>query len=375
VILTNNHVVDGATEVVVTLTDGRKFTSSDIKTDLASDLAIVRVKASGQLPFLKFGDSSQSEIGDRVLAVGAPFGLTGSVTHGIISARGRDLGGKYDDYLQTDAAINPGNSGGPLVNLAGEVIGVNSAIKSRSGGFQGIGLAITSNTARNVMQQLQTNGTVKRPYLGVEMAREVSSDVAARLGMKDGQGVVVARVVPNSPAARAGIKADDVITALNGQAVHDNRTLLRTVVGLPIGKAAEVEVLRDGQARKLSLTLEEQPKGYGERTIPTRGSRVEKEAIRVEKFGLELADLPEDRTEAFGVKSGALVVGVDANGAAADAGIGSGLVITKVDRKDVNSAEAAKQAIEKGDAAKGILLHLKSADGGTAIVLLKAEKK
>jgi serine protease Do len=376
IIMTNNHVVDGAGEVEVTLTDGRKFTSSDIKTDPDLDLAIVRVKASVPLPFLKFGDSNQMEIGDRVLAVGAPFGLSGSVTNGIISAKGRNLHmGRYDDYLQTDAAINPGNSGGPLVNLAGEVVGVNSAIKSRSGGFEGVGMAVTSNNARNVMQQLTTNGTVKRPYLGVEMAREVSPEVAARLGMKDGEGVIVARVVPNSPAAKAGLKADDVIRALDGQPIHDNHSLLRSVVSLPIGKTAQLEVLRDGQAKKLSLTLEEQPKGYGARTIPTRGSRVEKDAVQVEKFGLDLVDLPEDRTEAFGVKSGALVVGVEPNGAAAEAGIASGVVITKVDRKDVNSAEAAKQAIEKGDANKGILLHVRSADGGTAIVLLKAEKK
>ncbi len=376
VIVTNNHVVDGASEVVVSLTDGRKFTSSDIKTDETSDLAIVRIKANGPLPFVKFGDSSQAEIGDRVLAVGAPFGFTGSVTHGIVSGKGRDLQmNRYDDFLQTDAAINPGNSGGPLVNLAGEVIGVNSVIKSRSGGFEGIGMAITSNTAQNVVKQLETNGTVKRGYLGIEMSQRVSEEVAARLGMKDDHGVVVARVVPNSPAAKAGVKADDVITALNGHQVVDNRALLRAVGSLPIGKAADLQVLRDGHTQKLTLTLEEQPKGYGERTIPTRGARTEGETTRVEKFGLELSDLPEDRAEAFGVKAGALVVGVEPDSAAAEAGIARGVVITKVDHKDVKSADAAKQAIEKGDAAKGILLHLRSADGGTSILLLKAEKK
>ncbi|HEY1379304.1 MAG TPA: Do family serine endopeptidase [Gemmataceae bacterium] len=374
-IVTNNHVVDGADEVEVTLTDGRKFTSTDIKTDEATDLAIVRVKSSSPLPALHFGDSSQMEIGDRVLAVGAPFGLTGSVTHGIISAKGRFLGGRYDDYLQTDAAINPGNSGGPLVNLAGEVVGINSAIKSRSGGFQGVGLAIASNQARSVMQQLQTNGTVKRGYLGIEMAREVAPDVASELGMKDGKGVVVARVVPKSPAAKAGLKPDDVITTLNGQPVADNRALLRTVGSLPIGKSVNVELLREGHPQKLTLTLEEQPKGYGERTVPTRRGAVESETVSVEKFGLELADLPADRAEAFGVTGGAVVAKVDPDSAAAEAGISRGVVITKVDRHDVKSAQAAKQAMEKGDAAKGVLVHVRSADGGTAIVLLKAEKK
>jgi serine protease Do len=375
VIVTNNHVVDGADEVEVTLTDGRKFKSTDIKTDEDTDLAIVRVKATDKLPALKFGDSSLMEIGDRVLAVGAPFRLSGTVTNGIISAKGRDLGRRYDDFLQTDAAINHGNSGGPLVNLAGEVVGINAAIKSESGGFQGIGFAVSSNTARNVMTQLQNSGVVKRGYLGIEMVGEVSPEVAARLGMKEHEGVVVARVVPNSPAAKAGLKADDVITAVNGQAVRDNRTLLRSVGNMAIGKSTDVTVLRDGKPQNLSLTLEEQPKGYGKAPTPTGGSRIERQTVAVEKFGLELVDLPADRTDAFGVTGGALVVRVDADGAAAEAGIGQGLVITKVDRKDVTSADAAKKAIEQGDATKGVLLHLRSDRGITSIVLLKAEKK
>jgi serine protease Do len=372
VVMTNNHVVAGADEVEVTLTDGRKFTSGDIKTDKDTDLAIVRFKSNKPLPYLKFGDSTQMEIGDRVLAVGAPFGLAGSVTQGIISAKGRDLGlNRYDDFLQTDAAINPGNSGGPLVNLAGEVVGINSAIKSRSGGFQGVGMAIASNTARNVMEQLERNGSVKRPYLGIEMAREVSPDVANQLGMKEGKGVVVARVVPSSPAAKAGLKPDDVITSVDGRTVPDNRALQRTVGSLPIGKQAKVEVLRDGKSTDLTLMLEEQPKGYGERTVPTSRSRIEGEGVTVEKFGLELNDLPGDRAEAYGVKNGALVTNVEPNSAASEAGIGRGMLITKVDRKDVNSADSARQALEKSDPSKGVLLHLRGPDGSTSIVLVK----
>jgi serine protease Do len=376
IIMTNNHVVDGAGEVEVTLTDGRKFTSSDIKTDPELDLAIVRVKASAPLPFLKYGDSNQMEIGDRVLAVGAPFGLQGSVTNGIISAKGRDLHmGRFDDYIQTDAAINPGNSGGPLVNLAGEVVGVNSAIKSRSGGFEGVGMAVTSNNARNVMQQLSTNGSVKRPYLGVGLAPKISPEVAARLGMKDAQGAVVTDVYPKTPAAKAGVKADDVITAIDGHPVTDNRSLVQSIVRLPVGKATTIEIIRDGQSQTLSLTLEEQPKDYGVRTLPTRGNRSAEDTVRLDKYGLELADLPQGRSDMPDLKGGAMVMSVDPDGPAAEAGIAKGVVITKVDRKDVNSAEAAKKAIEKGDAAKGVLLHVRSATGGTAIVLLKADKK
>src|SRR5205823_5715105 len=186
VVLTNNHVVDGATEVEVTLHDGRKFTSKDIKTDEKTDLAIVRLDTKGaSLPYLELGDSASMEIGDRVLAVGAPFRLTGTVTSGIISAKGRyGLGlNKYEDFLQTDAAINPGNSGGPLVNLDGKVIGVTSAIKSRSGGFQGVGLAISSNEARKIMRRLHEHGVVRRGYLGVQI-RDVEEETAKKYGLK-----------------------------------------------------------------------------------------------------------------------------------------------------------------------------------------------
>src|SRR5947209_1237792 len=191
----------------------------------------------------------------------------------------------------------------------------------------------------------------------------------------DGQGVVVARDVSNSPAAKAGVQSDDVITSLNGQPVHDNRALLRTVGNLAIGKQTDLTVLRDGHPTNLHLTLEEQPKDYGKVTRPTRNGRFDGETVSVEKFGLELSDLPADRADAYGTKSGALIVGVEQGGVAAESGIGRGMLITKVDRKDVKSAEEAKQALEKGNAEKGVLLHLRSMDGQTALVLLKVEKK
>src|SRR5262245_46494963 len=192
VILTNFHVVNGADKVVVTLTDGRKFTSRDIKLDRRTDLAIVRLDAKGPFPFLELGDSDAMQIGDRVLAVGAPFGLTGSVTHGIISAKGRNglNMNMYEDFLQTDAAINPGNSGGPLVSLDGRAIGINAAIKSRSGGFQGVGLAVASNLAKRVTAALQKDGVVHRGYLGVQVT-DLAPDVAQRLQLPKDNGVVV----------------------------------------------------------------------------------------------------------------------------------------------------------------------------------------
>src|SRR5262245_8374782 len=238
VILTNNHVVDGAEEVVVQLKDGRKFVSKDVKTDPKTDLAIVRIEAKTALPYLRMGDSDQMEIGDRVLAVGAPFGLVGSVTSGIVSGKGRSLRvNMYEDFIQTDAAINPGNSGGPLVNLEGRVIGINAAIKTRTGGFQGVGLAISSKIVGDVMQKLLKDGVVRRGYLGVQVKDVDDSRLAERLGMRQGEkGVLVTRVFDEGPAGKAGIKDGDVITSLNGQVIADGRDLQWTVGHLPLGQ-------------------------------------------------------------------------------------------------------------------------------------------
>src|SRR5438132_1210806 len=209
VVLTNFHVVDGADRVEVTLKDGRKYISKEIKGDRKNDLAIVRFTPGSPLPHLQLGDSDAMEIGDRVLAVGAPFGLAGSVTAGIVSAKGRDglSPGRavYEDYLQTDAAINPGNSGGPLVNMEGKVIGINTAIRTRSGGFQGVGLAITSNVAQNIVDQLTREGVVHRGYLGIGF-EPLDPAVAEELHLKDQSGVLVTAVTKNAPAGKAGIK-------------------------------------------------------------------------------------------------------------------------------------------------------------------------
>src|SRR5262245_60488254 len=230
IVLTNYHVVEGAERVEITFKDGHKVVSKDIHGDRKNDLAIVRLDAQSALPYLKFGDSDAMEIGDRVLAVGAPFELQGSVTAGIVSAKGRNgltpSRAVYEDYLQTDAAINPGNSGGPLVNLAGEVIGINTAIRSRTGGFQGVGIAIASNVAKNIVDQLINNGTVRRGYLGVQVG-ELKPEVAAQLGVKENVGVVVSRVYEKTPAAKAGIQEGDVILSVAGKEVRDARELQR----------------------------------------------------------------------------------------------------------------------------------------------------
>ncbi len=380
VILTNYHVVAGAEQVEVTLKDGRKFTSKDIKGDRKTDLAIVRITASAPLPALELGDSDAMEIGDRVLAVGAPFGLAGSVTHGIVSGKGRNMNmNMYEDFLQTDAAINPGNSGGPLVSLDGKVIGINTAIKTRTGGFQGVGLAIASNLAKNIMQQLQKDGVVRRGYLGVQI-RELSPDVADRLGVPGRDGVLVASVFDNAPAGKAGVKDGDVITAIAGKPVRDGKELQRVVAGLPLKQPSDVTVVRDGKALVVPVTIEEQPEDYGTaRTVPALprgGSRVE--SVSVGKVGVEVADLTPELTEQLGYKEGAagvVITRVEPDSLAAASGLRRGMLIQKVDKKAVGSATAVREALEKAALDKGVLLQVTAPGGGTDFVVLRSESR
>jgi serine protease Do len=262
-IVTNFHVVEGAESVDVFLPDGRKFVSREIRGDRKTDLALVKIVPDKPLPFLEFGDSDSMEVGDRVLAVGSPFGLTSSVTHGIISAKARNLRlNQYEDFLQTDAAINPGNSGGPLVNLEGQVIAINSAIKSKTGGFQGVGLAISSKLVKTVIAQLQEKGTVKRGYLGVTI-REIDAKLADRLGVKEGSGVIVTGVFENSPAAKSAVKVSDIIQKIDGKPVRDGDTLSKIVAAIAIGQPVEIVVLRAGQLLTIRLTIAEQPDQFG----------------------------------------------------------------------------------------------------------------
>ena len=251
------------------LKDGRKFVTKDIKADPKTDLAIVRIQAKARCLTWSWATASSMEIGDRVLAVGAPFGLTGSVTAGIISAKGRSLNmNMYEDFLQTDAAINPGNSGGPLVNLEGKVIGINAAIKSRSGGLQGIGLAISSNLVKHVETSLVKYGTVHRGYLGVGIDEVDNETLATHLGVKTGHGVIVTQVFANGPAAKAGVKEGDVITALGGKPVQDMRSLQWAVAELPKGDPLKLSVIHDGKPETLSVVIAEQPPTFGTTQAP-----------------------------------------------------------------------------------------------------------
>ncbi len=376
VILTNYHVVSGADQVVVHLEDGRKFVSKDIKVDPRTDLAVIRITASTPFPFLEMGDSAAAEIGDRVLAVGAPFGLTGSVTAGIVSGKGRSLQvNKYEDYVQTDAAINPGNSGGPLVTLDGKVIAVNTAIKSSNGGSQGVGLAIASNMAKDVMHQLLTRGAVQRGYLGVQVG-PLDADVASRLGVADKTGVVVAKVFEGSPAAKAGIQAGDVLTALGNTPIKSAVQLQHKVAALPLKKPVEVTVFRDGKTHNLTATIEELPQDFGTTNPVTTPVPANPEpTTRVDKIGVDLGDLTPQLAKQFGFSqetTGVVVRRVDAGGLASEAEMRAGTLIVKVDNQAVATAAEARTALERGSLEKGILLQVRSAKGGLTYVVLKS---
>ena len=263
VVLTNHHVIEGADEVIVRLPDGREFKATDVRADSDTDLAVLRIKVKGKLPAAKLGDSDQLEIGDWVIAVGNPFELESTVSAGIISGKGRTLGRiRRAAFLQTDAAINPGNSGGPLVNLDGEIVGINTAIASSNGGYQGIGFAIPINLAKWVTPQLLKNGRVQRAFLGVSIA-DVEAKLARRLDVAPYSGVLVQQVFEDTPAAKAGMKEGDLITAFSGVKVRSARQLQLVVERAPLKSIQKVSILRDGKPQSVKVTIEPLPNALG----------------------------------------------------------------------------------------------------------------
>ncbi len=271
-IVTNNHVVDGATELTVSMADKREMKARVIGTDAKTDIALIKVDAR-DLPHVVLGDSSKVEVGDIALAMGNPFGLGQTVTMGIISATGRGGLGieDYEDFIQTDASINPGNSGGALVNTRGELIGINTAILSRSGGNQGVGFAVPVDLVRHVMTQLKENGAVTRARLGVYF-QELTPKLASALGVQAAKGAVVTEIVPDGPASKSGLRKDDVITALNGQAI-DGRSLRNAVGSMTPGSTINLKVLRGGSERNFSITLDRMPDDTQRADSPRRGRR------------------------------------------------------------------------------------------------------
>lgn len=385
VIVTNFHVVAGVDRVEVTFSDGRKVQSKEIRGDRKNDVAIIRLDSKAALPYLQFGDSDAMEIGDRVLAFGAPFGLTGSVSSGIVSAKGRSgLSGQlavYEDYIQTDAAINPGNSGGPLVSVDGKVIGINTAIKTRSGTFSGVSLAITSNVAKTMVDQLTREGVVKRGYIGVSV-KPLEAEVAAQLGLKSTTGLEVVQVFDRTPAAKAGLKPGDIVSTVAGQPVNDPRDLQRIIGTMPILKPVDLTVIKDGKSKVIPVVIEQQPDTYG-RNAPELVNRTprrdENPGASVGQIGLAIADLDADLAARFGYaesKQGVVITGVEANSLAAEAKLRQGMLITKIGKKPVTTAADTKDALQKASFETGVLLQVENsprAGGGSFYVVLKAE--
>lgn len=362
-ILTNAHVIDGATKITVFLSDNKTFDAKLVGADKPSDLAVLKIEAQN-MPFLNLGNSDTVRIGDIVLAIGNPLGIGQTVTAGIISAKGRRTGlsdGSFEDFLQTDAPINRGNSGGALVNLAGELIGINSQILSGgpSGGNIGIGFSIPSNMAKSVMEQLLRDGRVRRGMLGIGI-QNLNEDTAQALGLKETSGVLVSDVRKGSAAEKAGFKRTDVITAINGEKIEDSNVLRNKVAGTLPGTEIKITVLRDGSPHELTATLDEfEMTGNKSDGESEGGDSVPEKQSDTGKLGLTLQPLTPQIARQFGIEGdaeGMVVTGVDADGAAAEAGIARGDILLEINRQPANSLEAVQSALQSGSGKPVLLL-------------------
>jgi serine protease Do len=355
-ILTNNHVVDDAQTIRVKLNDGREYEAEVTGHDPQSDIAVIEIAERG-LPALPLGDSSRLEVGEWVVAMGNPFGLSHTLTVGVVSATGRTSLGlnDYEDFIQTDAAINPGNSGGPLVNLDGEAIGMNTAIFSRSGGYMGVGFAIPINLAKNIADQLIQDGTVTRGYLGI-MIQQLTAALAESFGIEPGEGILVAEVSDDTPAQQAGLRQGDVIVAYRGKPVSDIGSFRNAIALTAPGSREKLTVLRDGQQLTLIVTIGTLSK----EKLATAGS-----AHASDELGLTIQTLTPQLAESFGAEAGqgVVVTEVEAGSVAARAGIDTGTVILQVNRKPVTSVDEFQRMIRD------------SSDSGRVVLLLRKDNR
>ena len=360
-IVTNNHVVKDADKIKVVLKDKREFDAKVVGRDPQTDLALIKIDTKKDLPTVRLGSSDKLQVGEWVMAIGSPFGLEQTVTAGIVSAKGRVIGsGPYDDFIQTDASINPGNSGGPLVNMNGEVVGINTAIIA---GGQGIGFAIPIDLANNIIEQLKTNGEVTRGWLGITI-QDLKGDLAEYHNLKDTSGVLVAEVIPGDPADKAGIKPKDIIIKVNGEKVTTSRELTAEAAKLTVGEKATVTVLRDGKQKNFEVAVAKRPL-----TLADAGrSRPQKET----EFGLQVTDLTPEMAHRLNVAddAGVVVVGVNANSKAEKAGIQKGDLIMEVNRQDVESVSDFIKLIQNDKNANGIDLLVKRMNAGYVVIHL-----
>jgi serine protease Do len=362
-ILTNDHVVGQAEQIHVTLMDKREFTAKVIGKDKKTDLALIKIDTKQPLPAATLGDSDKAQVGDWVVAIGNPFGFTLTVTAGIVSAKGRALGGNYDDFIQTDASINPGNSGGPLFNTQGQVIGINTMIYSSTGTNAGIGFAIPIDLAKHVMEQLKAHGRVIRGWLGVEI-QQVTPDLAQSFGLAKPTGALVAGVEPDGPAAKAALKRGDIIVKFDGRPVHDEHELPLIVADTPINKKVAVEVIRDGNRKTLEVVIGEL------KTSPTQVAKAEEPGSN---WGMQVGRITPDIADHYHlqVHKGVVVRGVKPDSPAAEAGILPGDVLLEVNHHKVSSVDDFLAEVKQAKASKRPALILLQRGSATLYTVIK----
>jgi serine protease Do len=374
IIVTNNHVIDGSKKITVKLPDGRSFDAKLMGADSATDIAVLKIKADKSLPTVDFGDDRQLRVGDWVVAVGNPFGLSNSVTAGIVSSIGRDIGsGPYTDFIQIDAPINRGNSGGPTFDLRGQVIGMNSMIFSPSGGSVGIGFAIPASTIHDVVAQIEAHGHVARGWLGVEI-QSITPEMASSLGMREPKGAIIATVVPGGPAQKAGLRQGDIVVAVNGKQVEDSRDLSRRVAALTAGSNATFTVNRDGKVETISAKIaprnEEKIASSGQQDGGMPGSF----SSTGEAMGLGLAAVTPEARRTFNLDDstqGVVITKVDPESDAADKGLQPGDVVVSIGNKAVRTPQDVQKGVAEaqGQGRKSVLLLVATSNGSRFIAV------
>lgn len=366
-ILTNNHVVEDADKITVTLADKKSVEAKLIGSDPLSDVALIKIDNGKDLPTLPLGDSDALEVAETVIAIGNPFGLSQTVTVGVVSAKGRSKIGlnEYENFIQTDAAINPGNSGGPLLNIYGEVVGINSALFSRTGGYMGIGFAIPINMAKAIKDQLQKNQKVIRGWLGV-VIQDVSEDLAASFGLKEAKGVLISEVQKDSPADKAKLKQGDVLLKLNNTPLEDTSDLRNRVALIIPGTKADFEIIRDGKTKNIQVVIGEQPANFG------RVAQKNQNDNSLEGFGFTFQELTPELAEQFGYndEKGVLIAGVEPGGVAASAGLKPGQLIQEVNKMLVSNVREFQKALKQSSNPKRLLLRIKSGTYSQYVVLV-----
>ncbi len=365
-VLTNHHVVKDADEIVVKLTDRRELVAKLVGSDALTDVALLKLDAK-DLPVVTIGSPEQLQVGEWVLAIGSPFGFEQSVTAGIVSAKGRSLpGGNYVPFIQTDVAINPGNSGGPLFNMDGKVVGINSQIYSRTGGFMGLSFAIPMDVVMNVVEQIKTSGKVSRGWLGVQI-QDVTRELAESFGMKRPQGALVAKVIPGSPAEKAGLQIGDIITEFNGQAIETSGELPPMVGMTPINQQSTIKIIRQGETKSVSVTVGLLP----DQDLKIAESKVESKPVN--RLGVVVVDLTDAQRAKLQISKYGVLVQDVAKGAARDAGIQSGDVILRIQNNVIRDVAEFDKIVKNLPAGKSVAALIQR-QGNPVFLALKIEK-